>query len=768
MQKIAIFGKGGIGKSTFSSNLAAIYARRGLRVLLVGCDPKHDTTVALTEGAPIRTAVEHSAFMDSGKTDAAGLVVRGRLGVDCVEAGGPEPGIGCAGRGISRMIEILEEAGFLEADRYDVALFDVLGDVVCGGFAAPLRENLADKVLIVTSEELMSLYAANNVARAVRNYAANGSSLVGLAANLRDPDADREAVARFAGLIGTRVVAWLTRDPAVRRAEYARKTAVEIAPESGFALSMESLASELLKPSATTIPTPLSDESFQVLARGAFAGAPPVPAPAGAEPGALPADASHPPEDRSREKSVDRGHGLLEKALARLNSSKVRETGSNADQWGAADQWRQFFCDRESRRNAQTGLRFQAPVLQIWHQDLECGFATPAWDRPEPAYFNFPWLRRSRRRDGDHPPSGEDLPRSLSLTTDLRDSDVIRGGERKLREVLEAGLEAAGDVQAVVIQSTCVPTVIGDDVSKVILSVEANSRVPFIHSNPAANQGVDVGRLMLERLRAEKDYARQEGIPGSVNLVGFPEGPGMAEIEDLLERAGVRVNARVMPGLSPAQARRLPRAAAQVYCPNAAYEPVYEQIFRTIPVPGHVFEPPFGVEATRRWLRAAAGLFGREAEADRVFEESFAPLEGKWKELRRRALGKTFAFVVDGAQLPRLTEPSLLWGVPVLRMLREMGIRAEVLLHGGKSRGPLKGFETPGELDRLLREGPYDAVYSEFFFDERLVRAGKTQFSLAAFEPGVRGAATTLERLLAVGRWDFYKRYAPYLRGVPT
>ena len=229
-------------------------------------------------------------------------------------------------------------------------------------------------------------------------------------------------------------------------------------------------------------------------------------------------------------------------------------------------------------------------MLDIWHQDLECDFATPPWDRQETSFFSFPWLRGSKRRDegrdDDRSPANENVQRSLSLTTDLRDNDVIHGGERKLLEVIEAGLEAAENMQAVVIHSTCVPTVIGDDVSKVIRVVEGRSPVPVIHTNPAANQGVDVGRSMLERLRAEEGYARQEKIPGSINLVGFPEGPGMAEIADLLESAGVRINARVMPSLSPAQARRLPRAEAQIFLPNAAYEPIYDQIFRTLPVAG--------------------------------------------------------------------------------------------------------------------------------------------------------------------------------------
>ena len=239
----------------------------------------------------------------------------------------------------------------------------------------------------------------------------------------------------------------------------------------------------------------------------------------------------------------------------------------------------------------------------------------------------------------------------------------------------------------------------------------------------------------------------------------------MVELVGMLEQAGVRINARVMPSLSLGQARRLPRAQAQVFMPNAVYEPAYEQIFRTLPVPGHVFEPPFGIAGTRGWLGSVAGLFGRAAQAESAFDEAFATWEGRWKELRARASGMTFAFVVDPVQLPRLTDASQLWGVPVLRLLREMGIKVEVLLYGGKGRGALKGFQTQTELDALLREGPYDAVYSEFFFDERLARAGKNQFSLEPFEPGVRGAVESLERLLTVGRWSFYKRYASYLQG---
>ncbi|MEQ1920181.1 MAG: nitrogenase component 1, partial [Elusimicrobiota bacterium] len=259
--------------------------------------------------------------------------------------------------------------------------------------------------------------------------------------------------------------------------------------------------------------------------------------------------------------------------------------------------------------------------------------------------------------------------------------------------------------------------------------------------------------------------AAVEPVPGSVNLIGFPEGPALDELRALLAEAGVSVNARVMPAITMAQARGLRRAAAQVFLPNAAYEPVYEAVFGRLGLPGHVFEPPYGVEGTRRWLCSVAALFGREREAQAAFERAFAPMSEDWRALRGKALGRTMAFVADASHLPRLRDARLFWGVPAVRVLREMGFKVEVLLHGASDQGPVKGFTTPADLTRLLSAGDYGAVYSEFFYDERLVRAGKSQFSLAVFEPGLRGAAATLGRLLSAARWDFYRRYAPSLGG---
>lgn len=270
MERWVFFGKGGIGKSTVAAAVSATLARRSRRVLHVGCDPKHDSTVSLLGGRLLEPVIDRIERV-RGVT-AEEVVTRSPLGIDCVEAGGPSAGVGCGGRGVSRMLEIFEEAKLLAPGRYDFAVYDVLGDVVCGGFAAPLRHGVGEKVVIVTSEELMSLYAANNIASAVVHYAINGISLAGIVANLRDGPEGASIVERFAERIGTRVLAVLPRDPLVRDAEFQGRTIVETAPASAFAGKIAGLAEaiEAVDAGTTPLPRPLDEASFYAAARARF------------------------------------------------------------------------------------------------------------------------------------------------------------------------------------------------------------------------------------------------------------------------------------------------------------------------------------------------------------------------------------------------------------------------------------------------------------------------------------------------------------------
>ncbi len=246
MKKIAIYGKGGIGKSTTVSNVAAAMAALGLTVLQVGCDPKADSTRTLTGGQNIPTVLD--TLRKNGDAALDDLVVKSSTGVLCVESGGPVPGVGCAGRGIITAFEKLEELDAYEIYKPDVVLYDVLGDVVCGGFAMPIRGGYADEVCIVTSGEMMALYAAANIAHAVKSFGKRGyASLRGLILNAKNIVGEQELVDKAATEIQTRVIYRLPRDPFVQEAEAQGKTVVEAFPACLMTTHYQSLAKLLLE-----------------------------------------------------------------------------------------------------------------------------------------------------------------------------------------------------------------------------------------------------------------------------------------------------------------------------------------------------------------------------------------------------------------------------------------------------------------------------------------------------------------------------------------
>ena len=782
MEKIAIFGKGGSGKSTFAANLAAACARRGRRVLLVGCDPKHDTTVLLTDGRPIITVVERDAAGDAGREAPERLVVRGRLGVDCIEAGGPEPGTGCAGRGISRMIEVFEETRLLERRRYDVVLFDVLGDVVCGDFAAPLRQGLADKVCILVSEELLALYAANNIARAVRTHASNGVALAGLVANLRDPAADRAEIARFARLLGTRVLTFAGREPLVRAAERRRRTVVELFPRSAFARRVAALADELLRfrPREAAVPRPLSDERFHRLFRVGFderalSADEAAPEPPPSEPAVpTPSEPAVPPPAAPTAPATGAAGRAVALRLRRDLASRSWRIAlpdgsrrSNAEQWGDPDRWRRFFCDFETCRNARTRLETDTRAVEIWHQDLECSFATASFFGGHPSFFDFPWYRpRPRatpRRSPEAGPRDGRPERPASLVTNLRQLDVVHGGAARLEAALRAAARACPDAGAIQVTGTCVPTVIGDDARAVTRRLGRRLGIPVYYANPAGNEYGDAARAFVERAR--RAAARRRPRPRSINLVGFPEGPALDELVALLEAAGVVVRARVFPAFDLRQAGEYLAATAQILYPNADYDEAYAEAFEPLPIRTLRPPAPFGWGGTRRWIEAVATACGADPRrAGDAVRRAQAPLRRVWREGRAAAAGYRVAFVVDLQEADRLRDPPRMWGVPVVPLLEELGFGIDVLCFDDRGRAPSSflRFRTPAELERLLREGSFAAVYSEFTFDDRLVRAGKARFALSAFEPGLAGAVRTLERLVEICRWPFPRRYAAW------
>ena len=262
IRQIAIYGKGGIGKSTTTQNLTAGLVERGNKVMVVGCDPKADSTRLLLGGLAQRTVLD--TLRENGEDiELEDILKEGYGGTRCVESGGPEPGVGCAGRGIITSIGLLERLGAY-TDDLDYVFYDVLGDVVCGGFAMPIREGKAKEIYIVASGEMMALYAANNISKGIARYAKQGGvRLGGIICNSRNVDRERELVAAFAKELGTQLIHFVPRDNEVQRAEIHKKTVIDHKPDSHQADEYRELARKIEENTQFVIPKPLTQERLE-------------------------------------------------------------------------------------------------------------------------------------------------------------------------------------------------------------------------------------------------------------------------------------------------------------------------------------------------------------------------------------------------------------------------------------------------------------------------------------------------------------------------
>ena len=262
LKQIAIYGKGGIGKSTTTSNISAALSKMGFKVMQFGCDPKSDSTNTLRDGKYIPTILD--TLRSNSKLDARDVIFQGFNGIYCVEAGGPAPGVGCAGRGITTSVQLFKQQRIFEELDLDFVIYDVLGDVVCGGFAVPIREGIAEHVFTVSSSDFMSIYASNNLMRGIQKYSNSGGALFGgVIGNSVNAGYSKDILDDFAARTDTSIVEYVPRSVTVTQAELQGKTTIEMAPDSEQAGIYMRLARKIAEHDVSRVPNPMSVEELR-------------------------------------------------------------------------------------------------------------------------------------------------------------------------------------------------------------------------------------------------------------------------------------------------------------------------------------------------------------------------------------------------------------------------------------------------------------------------------------------------------------------------
>lgn len=425
--------------------------------------------------------------------------------------------------------------------------------------------------------------------------------------------------------------------------------------------------------------------------------------------------------------------------------------------------WHVFHAELEQQRNFSHSLT--GNILVVRHEDLECSFATPPLRDDRLSFYNYGTYHVSHQSD-----AGSDgaSPSCWELTTDLQEMDVISGGTGRVEALLDRVAQLEEKPELVIVKTSCVPAVTGEDLTEVAARFEERTGVTTVYLDNLADEEADPFSVMVQRLHQTSESDEPGDYKRRVNLVGFPMEREMDRLVELLEQLGVRINARMVPEVRLDALSRLRQAELQVFFDSHLYRSTFRQIRSIADIRAHYTVPPYGPERSRRWLADIVRELGITADVDAVFNSAWEPFSAPWERLKTRAQNQCLGFVLNRRAAELLRDPPLTVGVPVLALLDEMGFGLDLLLHedvedAAELPGTQTHFSTAEELAAQLRESRATAFYSELYYDRRLSRSGKAQFSITDFELGLGGAVSTLRRLLQICELPFYRRHGDAL-----
>lgn len=648
MKKIAVYGKGGIGKSTLAANLSAALGLAGYRVLQVGCDPKQDSTRLLLQGRTIATALDYLRRTPPEMRRLEAIVHEGFADVACVEAGGPEPGVGCAGRGILSTFELLEQLG-IERLRHDFVLYDVLGDVVCGGFAVPLREEYAELVFIVTSGEFMALYAANNILRGIRNYEGQGPRVGGILFNGRGLEGETERVERFCHAVKLPIVARFPRSELFSEAEREGRTIVEHFPGSDIAGQFRQLAQHVSHVPPHLPAWPLDPAELEKVVHGITRSGSEHFLRQSAMDGSIPLSASlHPP--MARETRVPIRSSLPVPPPKRYCSKGVRT------------QSLLFGCAFNGAVHTVTQIR---DATSLVHGPRSC------------AYLSSQGIVTAARRVADHRGLGLDPGGVPHLhCSHMDEHTVIFGGNVALEEAVRR--VAVDRRNPLFVVTTCSSGIIGEDARLAVkAALQGNGTAPVLLIPADGDITGDYMQGVLDAMRAVAEEWIDRSVEPEENTVNVIAEKTLAVNTDenfevmrgLLQSLGIGVNCRFIRNCTTDDITGFKRARLNLLAYDDAFGRVVSDFLRDHYSASFASCPfPVGFQATSEWLREVARTFHKTDLANAIIEQHRIAYDHAIEGLRPGLQGKRIFIAAQNHRIDWVLETALDLDMEVLKV----------------------------------------------------------------------------------------------------
>ena len=654
MKQIAVYGKGGIGKSTLSANISAALSLNNKRILQIGCDPKHDSTKLLMRGLSIPTVLDYIKTKFPLEYRKSDILFEGFGKIGCIEAGGPKPGVGCAGRGIITAFELLETLHI--KDNYDMIVYDVLGDVVCGGFAVPIRREYSDSIFIVTSGEYMSLYAANNILRGIQNYDEDRPRLLGILYNSRNVKNEDDRVYKFAEAVKLPVFARIPRDDIFARAEKANVTVLELTQneENPVADIFKDIAKRICEGTEHFTANPLTDDELEALILS--------------NEGAI-TKASHSASSSPKQEEEDTPSCSCESAEPCEACTGI----SSGQEESTSDYDAPYLSKNVIRDEPLHGCAFNGAMTMssnlkdaviLAHSPKSC------------TYLSIQTISSAGRRTLFE--RGNILPSSLIpnvLSTDMSETDMVFGGSENLISKVKSVLNSKSPPPAIVIVSSCPSGIIGDDIDDALsLSTERTKIVTVkAEGNLTGDylQGMLMAYTSLAKQIIDRNVEKRERTVNIVfeKVVARNTEMNFQRLKTFLTRMNISVNCRFLCNTSYASLRDFCSAELNLLAYRDYTGKILEDFF--IKEYGASFfekQFPIGFKETSDWLLALGKRFDASDEAKSIISENEIIYQNRIKSVRPKLEGKKLMIITYNHELDWILNAALDCGMKIVKI----------------------------------------------------------------------------------------------------